>query len=101
MPGHVEGDNTHNVSATISIDSNWEEVGQWMWDNREHYNGLSVLPFFGGTYKQAPFEDITEEEYNARINTLKSIDLTKVMEMDDSVDFGQVAACAGGACEIA
>ena len=101
LPGHVEGDNTHNVSATISIDSNWEEVGQWMWDNRAHYNGLSVLPFFGGTYKQAPFEDITEEEYNARINTLKSIDLTKVMEMDDSVDFGQVAACAGGACEIA
>ena len=50
---------------------------------------------------KAPFEDITEEEYNARINTLKSIDLTKVMEMDDSVDFGQVAACAGGACEIA
>jgi ribonucleoside-diphosphate reductase alpha chain len=100
LPGHVEGDNTHNVSATISIDSNWEEVGQWMWDNRAHYNGLSVLPFFGGTYKQAPFEDITEEEYNARINTLKSIDLTKVMEMDDSVDFGQVAACAGGACEI-
>jgi ribonucleoside-diphosphate reductase alpha chain len=100
LPGHVEGDNTHNVSATISIDSNWEEVGQWMWDNRAHYNGLSVLPFFGGTYKQAPFEDITEEEYNARINTLKSIDLTKVMEMDDSVDFGQVTACAGGACEI-
>ena len=100
LPGHVEGDNTHNVSATISIDNNWEEVGEWMWNNRAHYNGLSVLPFFGGTYKQAPFEDITEEQYNARINTLKAIDLTKVMEMDDTVDFGQVAACAGGACEI-
>jgi len=100
-PGHVEGDNTHNVSATISIDKEWEEVGQWMWDNREHYNGLSVLPFWGGTYSQAPFEDITEEEYNKRINTLKAIDLSKVMELDDTVDFGQVAACAGGACEIA
>jgi ribonucleoside-diphosphate reductase alpha chain len=71
-----------------------------MWDNREVYNGLSVLPFFGGTYKQAPFEDITEEEYNNRINTLKSIDLTKVMELDDTVDFGAIAACAGGACEV-
>jgi ribonucleoside-diphosphate reductase alpha chain len=71
-----------------------------MWDNREHYNGLSVLPYFGGSYKQAPFEDITEEEYNKRIDTLKSIDLTKVVELDDSVDFGQVAACAGGACEL-
>jgi ribonucleoside-diphosphate reductase alpha chain len=99
-PGHINGDNTHNVSATISIADEWEVVGQWMWDNREVYNGLSVLPYFGGTYKQAPFEDITEEEYNNRIAHLTSVDLTKVIEQDDSVDFGQVAACAGGACEI-
>ena len=64
------------------------------------YNGLSVLPHFGGTYKQAPFEDITKEEYEERIITLKNVDLTKVTELDDTVDFGQVAACAGGACEI-
>jgi len=99
-PGHINGDNTHNVSATISIADEWEQVGQWMWDNREVYNGLSVLPYFGGTYKQAPFEDITEEEYNNRIAHLTSVDLTKVTELDDTVDFGQVAACAGGACEI-
>ena len=99
-PGHIYGANTHNVSATVSIKEDWVEVGDWMWANREHYNGLSVLPYFGGTYKQAPFEDITEEEYNARINTLKAIDLNKVMEIDDNVEFGQVAACAGGACEI-
>jgi ribonucleoside-diphosphate reductase alpha chain len=72
-----------------------------MWANRETYNGLSVLPFFGGSYQQAPFEDITEEEYNKRIASVQEIDLTKVVEMDDNVDFGQVAACAGGACEIA
>ena len=99
-PGHINGDNTHNVSATISITDEWEVVGQWMWDNREVYNGLSVLPYFGGSYKQAPFEDITEEQYNEKVNTLKSIDLTKVLEMDDNVEFSQVAACAGGACEI-
>ena len=100
-PGHINGDNTHNVSATISIlEDGWKEVGEWMWTNRDVYNGLSVLPFFGGSYQQAPFEDITEEEYTNRVNSLKSIDLTKVIEMDDSVDFGQVAACAGGACEI-
>ena len=99
-PGHINGDNTHNVSATISITDEWETVGQWMWENRDVYNGLSVLPYFGGTYKQAPFEDITEEEYNNRIAHLTSVDLTKVIEQDDSVDFGQVAACAGGACEI-
>jgi ribonucleoside-diphosphate reductase alpha chain len=127
--GHINGANTHNVSATISINSNrkytefspmgsfppddsvykvsedgtldeWEVVGQWMWENREVYNGLSVLPAFDHTYKQSPFEDITEDEYNARINTLKAIDLNKVMEIDDNVEFSQVAACAGGACEI-
>lgn len=99
--GHKDGDNTHNVSATISIkDEEWQPVGEWMWENKEHYNGLSVLPYFGGTYKQAPFEDITEEEYIERSKHLTSIDLSKVIELDDTVDFGQVAACAGGACEI-
>ena len=110
--GHINGDNTHNVSATISIDKSrkygnedftldeWEVVGQWMWENREVYNGLSVLPYFGGSFVQAPFEDITEEEYNKRVNSLQALDLTKVTELDDTVDFGQVAACAGGACEI-
>jgi ribonucleoside-triphosphate reductase len=71
-----------------------------MWLNREHYNGLSVLPYSGGSYLQAPFEDISEEEYNRRISILKPIDLTKVIEQDDLVDFGQVSACAGGACSI-
>jgi ribonucleoside-diphosphate reductase alpha chain len=99
-PGHVNGDNTHNVSATVSISDEWEVVGEWMWTNQEFYNGLSVLPYFGGSYKQAPFEDITEEQYNDKIATLHTIDLTKVTEMDDNVEFSQVAACAGGACEI-
>ena len=113
--GHINGDNTHNVSATISIDKDrkymievfsdsyqdeWEVVGEWMWENRDVYNGLSVLPAFNHTYKQAPFEDISKEEYEKRISTIQSIDLTKVTELDDTVDFGQVAACAGGACEI-
>ncbi len=100
LPGHVNGDNTHNVSATVSITDEWEVVGQWMWDNREDYNGLSVLPYFGGSYKQAPFEDITEEQYNDRLSHLSSVDLTKVMELDDTVDFGAIQACGGGACEI-
>jgi ribonucleoside-diphosphate reductase alpha chain len=100
-PGHINGDNTHNVSATISIlEDGWKEVGDWMWTNREVYNGLSVLPFFGGSYAQAPFQDITEEEYNKRVNLLTSIDLTKVTEVDDNVEFTQTASCAGGACEI-
>ena len=101
LPGHINGDNTHNVSATISITDEWEVVGQWMWTNRNVYNGLSVLPYFGGSYKQAPFEDITKEQYEEKIISLQSVDLTKVMELDDSVDFGAIAACSGpGGCEI-
>jgi ribonucleoside-diphosphate reductase alpha chain len=119
-PGHIHGDNTHNVSATISIDKNrtyevnelkgegyhlvtkdeWEVVGQWMWDNKEFYNGLSVLPFDGGSYSQAPFEDITEEQYNNLVGHLTSIDLTQVVEEDDLTSLMDQAACAGGACEV-
>jgi ribonucleoside-diphosphate reductase alpha chain len=111
-PGHIHGDNTHNVSATISIDSNrvyefksfnlneWEIVGDWMWENKEYYNGLSVLPFDGGSYSQAPFEDITEEQYNNLVGHLTSIDLTQVVEEDDLTSLMDQAACAGGACEI-
>jgi ribonucleoside-triphosphate reductase len=100
-PGHTSGPNTHNVSATVSIkEDEWEHVGQWMWDNQTHYNGLSVLPYFGHTYKQAPFEDITRTEYEAKMSSLHTLDLTNVIELDDTVEFGQVAACAGGACEV-
>ena len=100
-PGHRRGDNTHNVSCTISIrDHEWDSVGQWMWDNREYYNGISVLPYSGGTYKQAPFEDIDSGEYDRLLESLKQIDLTKVIETDDNTDLSGEAACAGGACEI-
>jgi ribonucleoside-diphosphate reductase alpha chain len=99
-PGHINGDNTHNVSATISIADEWEVVGKWMWDNREVYNGLSVLNYDGGSYIQAPFQDITKEEYEQRISSLTTVDLSKVMELDDSVDFGAIAACSGNNCEI-
>jgi ribonucleoside-diphosphate reductase alpha chain len=99
--GHINGDNTHNVSATVSIkESEWANVGEWMWTNRDVYNGLSVLPYWDHTYQQAPFEDISEEEYNKRISALHALDLTKVTELDDSVDFGQVSACAGGQCSL-
>lgn len=99
--GHRGGYNTHNVSATVSIKENeWEEVGEWMWKNREHYNGLSVLPYWGGSYAQAPFEDITKEQYDEKVSHLHSIDLVNVIEDDDTVNFGAIAACAGGACAV-
>jgi ribonucleoside-diphosphate reductase alpha chain len=100
-PGHRTGSNTHNVSATISLKENeWETAGDWMWDNREYYNGLSVLPYNGGTYKQAPFQDITKKEYEDMLVYLKEIDLSKIIEEKDETNLTGELACAGGACEI-
>ena len=100
-PGHRRGSNTHNVSATISLKENeWKKAGDWMWENREYYNGLSVLPYDGGTYTQAPFEDIDEAKYNKMSKVLSNVDLTKVIEAEDNTDLSGELACAGGSCEI-
>jgi ribonucleoside-diphosphate reductase alpha chain len=99
--GHRKGANTNNVSATVSInEGEWEQVGNWMWENRETFNGLSVLPYFGGSYTQAPFEDITKEKFEELAQHLHSIDLSKVVEFSDETALMDQAACAGGACEI-
>jgi len=100
-PGHRKGQNTHNISATISIkDEEWDEVGNWMWDNRACYNGLSVLPYDGGSYIQSPFEDCDEETYDRMMGSLQAVDLTKIREQEDNTDLKGELACAGGACEI-
>lgn len=100
-PGHRSGANTHNVSATVSIkDGEWKEVGEWMWENRDSYTGLAVLPYSDHTYIQAPFESINEERYNELVKSLHDIDLTRVVEMDDNTDLQGEAACAGDACSI-
>lgn len=100
-PGHRSGNNSHNVSATISLKAeDWELAGKWMWDNREYYNGLSVLPYDGGTYTQAPFEDCTEEQYQKMMSSLTNVDLTKVVELTDETNLSGELACAGGQCEI-
>jgi ribonucleoside-diphosphate reductase alpha chain len=100
-PGHRTGSNTHNVSATISLKpEDWELAGEWMWNNREFYNGLSVLPYDNGSYTQAPFTDCTKEEFEKMFEKLHSIDLKNVVEMSDETDLSGELACAGGACEI-
>lgn len=99
--GHVYGNNRHNVSCTISLkDDEWETCGQWLWDNQEHYTGISVLPYNGGTYKQAPFEDCTQEDFERMFAFLKEIDLNKVVEVDDNTEARDALACAGGSCEV-
>lgn len=100
-PGHRKGDNTNNVSATVSLKpEEWREVGEWAWDNRNMYTALSFFPYDNGSYVQAPFEDITKEEYQTWVKILHAVDLSKIVEIDDSTKAVDNLACAGGFCEI-
>jgi ribonucleoside-diphosphate reductase alpha chain len=100
-PGHRSGNNTHNVSATVSLKADeWELAGEWMWENRDHYNGLSVLPYSDHTYMQAPFEDCSKEDYERLFQSLSNIDLSKVIELDDNTELSENLACSGGNCEL-
>jgi ribonucleoside-diphosphate reductase alpha chain len=99
--GHVGGSNTHNVSATISINPDeWGPVGEWMWEHRDSYNGLSALPYKDHTYIQAPFEDCTKEVYEKLMESLVEIDLTKIIEHDDNTNLTGELACSGGSCTV-
>ena len=99
--GHRNGQNTHNISATVSIKADeWESVGEWMWQNKQFYNGLSVLPYDGGTYIQAPFEDCTKEKYEEMMTSLHNIDLSKIVELVDDTDLKGEVACGVNGCEI-
>lgn len=102
MPGFRSGYNQHNVSCTVSVrDDEWDDVAEWMWNNRRFYSGISVLPYNNHSYIQAPFESCTEEEYLSAIKNLKNVDLTKIVENTDFTDLMGEAACSGsGSCEV-
>ena len=101
VPGHVKGQNTHNVSATVTVkETEWQDVGDWMWVNRAHYNGLSILPADLGSYKQTPFEECSKEKYEALLSSLSLIDLTKIVELSDDTDLKGEQACGAGGCEV-
>ena len=100
-PGYREGSNQHNVSCTISIkDGEWDSVGEWMWENKDTYTGISVLPYDNGTYIQAPFEDCDKETFERMYKSLHDINLDNVMEETDNTNLNDQAACAGGACTV-
>lgn len=100
-PGHRSGDNHHNVSATISVkEEEWEKLGKVLWKHRKNYTGISLLPYDGGTYKQAPFETCTKETYEKYAKLVKEIDLKQVKEEEDNTQRVEQLACAGGLCEI-
>ena len=92
----------HKPSVTISVEEHeWPEVGSWIWKNFDDVSGVSFLPYDGGTYKQAPYEECTEEEYKELLHKMpKSIEWNSLIEIDDNVEGAQTLACTAGACEI-
>jgi len=102
VPGHIEGPDTHNVSLTVSYkESEWEDIKKWMIDNKERYSGISLLPYSEHTYRQAPFEEITEDVYNLLMKGITYVPDFSTIDFSNTIDerIGE-AACAGGACEI-
>ena len=101
VPGHRSGVNKNNVSTTVTIKPDeWDEVGRWMWENRNSFTALSVLPFSDHSYVQAPFEDCSELEYYRKEKLLHNINLNDIVEVDDTTTQRDNLACAGGGCEI-
>jgi ribonucleoside-triphosphate reductase (thioredoxin) len=92
----------HKPSVTISVNENeWPEVGAWVWNNFDEITGVSFLPMDGGTYRQAPYESMTEFEYHDMVaNMPLGIDWDKLVEGTDNVEGAQQLACTAGVCEI-
>ena len=100
-PGYTSGPNQNNVSCTINLKENeWDVVKEWLWDNRDLYTGISLIPYDNGSYVQPPMEEITETEYLQLLPYLKKIDLTEIKEYDDNTDLVGELACSGGGCDI-
>lgn len=92
----------HKPSITVSVkDEEWPEVGAWVWKHFDEVSGISFLPFSDHTYQQAPYEDITEEQYHQRMSRdVSEINWLELIEEDDNTEGAQTLACTSGNCEI-
>jgi ribonucleoside-diphosphate reductase alpha chain len=91
----------HKPSVTISVEEkDWPTVGAWTWENFSEISGVSYLPYDGGTYRQAPYEECTEAEYNELKAKVPTINWNEFKEVTDNVEGAQQLACSAGSCEI-
>ena len=93
----------HNVSMTVYVkDNEWFEVGNWVYKNWDIVNGISFLPFDGGKYKQAPYEEITKDQYEKMLKKMPKIDYSQLSkyEMEDNTEGAKSYNCTGDRCEI-
>ena len=93
----------HKVSQTISVkEDEWLEVGAFVYRNFDTISGVSFLPYSDHVYKQAPYQDCSEKEYESLLKKIPSLDWTKLSkyEKDDYTTSSQELSCSGGVCEI-
>jgi ribonucleoside-diphosphate reductase alpha chain len=93
----------HNQSITIYVrDNEWVKVGAWVYDHFDEIVGVSFLPYDGGTYTLAPYEECTKEEYEKMSKEFPKIDYSQLTkyELEDATTGAQVLACTSGNCEI-
>ena len=92
----------HKPSVTISVaEQDWAEVSAWVWKNFDDISGISFLPYDGGTYKQAPYEEVSKEQYEELLAKMPTtINWSGLVEEDDNVKGVQELACSSGNCEI-
>jgi ribonucleoside-diphosphate reductase alpha chain len=92
----------HKPSVTISVkEDEWMDVGAWVFRNFDEISGVSFLPWAGGTYRQAPYEECTKEQYEDMLSKMpKEIKWDDLVEVDDNVEGAQTLACVAGHCEI-
>jgi ribonucleoside-triphosphate reductase (thioredoxin) len=92
----------HKPSITVYVkEADWPEVGAWVWKHFDELSGVSFLPYDGGSYKQAPYEDIDKATYNRLESEMpKTIDWNLLKEVDDNVEGAQQLACVSGVCEL-
>ena len=92
----------HKPSCTVYVkEHEWVEVGAWVWKNFDRISGISFLPHSDHVYQQAPYEDITEEQYEEMLSKMPTeIDWSAMIEDKDNTEASQTLACVAGACEI-
>lgn len=92
----------HKPSVTISVtEKEWPAVGAFVWEHFDEMSGVSFLPFDGGTYRQAPYEDCTEKQYHEMLEKMPAdLDWDSIIEVDDNVEGAQTLACTAGGCEV-
>ena len=92
----------HKPSVTISVkEDEWMDVGAWTWRNFDEVSGVSFLPWDGGSYRQAPYEECSKEVYEDLLSKMPAnIYWDTLSEKDDNVEGAQTLACVAGHCEI-